>query len=254
MCWPSQPNSDAAAVGTSRQRSGLRTSWAIVPRRKPVGGGPQCSESEETTMRSPDLPRRFALAFALLLPLPFVAPAAQAAEPRQVIETLDSALLDVMKNAASLGFQGRYQKLAPVLDQTFNLPLMARISVGPDWSTLSAAQQQKVTDAFRRFSITTYAARFNGYSGESFQAEDAKPVSGGDQVVNTKLVRPNADPVPLNYRLRGPNWQIIDIYLNGTISQLANYRSEFGATLRSGGGDALIKLIEGKIAELTPKK
>ncbi len=214
----------------------------------------QHSESEDKTMRSPAFSRRLALALALLLPLPFTVLPAQAAEPRQVVDTLDNALLDVMKNADSLGFRGRYQKLGPVLDQTFNLPLMARIAVGPDWSTLSPAQQQKVTDAFRRFSITTYAARFNGYSGESFQAEDAKPVSGGDQVVNTRLVRPNADPVPLNYRLRGPNWQIIDIYLNGTISQLANYRSEFGATLRSGGGDALIKLIEGKIVELTPKK
>jgi phospholipid transport system substrate-binding protein len=205
-------------------------------------------------MRSPALHRRLALAFALLLPLSLTAPAAMAAEPRQVVDTLDNALLDVMKNADSLGFRGRYQKLEPVLDQAFNLPLMARISVGPDWSSLTPAQQQKFTDAFRRFSITTYAARFNGYSGESFTSEDAKPVSGGDQVVNTKLVRPKADAVPLNYRLRGPNWQIIDVYLNGTISQLANYRSEFGATLRSGGGDALVKLLESKTAELTPKK
>jgi len=205
-------------------------------------------------MRSPAL-QRLAAALMLLLPLA-AAPAATAAEPRQVVETLDQALLDAMKNADSLGFRGRYQKLEPVLDQAFNLPLMARISVGTDWATLKPDQQQKVIDAFRRLSITTYAARFNGYSGETFQAVDAKPVSGGDQVVDTKLVRNGADPVPLNYRLRanGANWQIIDVYLNGTISQLANYRSEFGATLRSGGGDALVKLIEGKIVELTPKK
>ncbi|MGK9168761.1 ABC transporter substrate-binding protein [Inquilinus limosus] len=206
-------------------------------------------------MRSPAL-YRLALTLALLLPLPFAAPAASAAEPRQVVETLDAALLDVMKNADSLGFRGRYQKLEPVLDQVFNLPLMARIAVGPDWSTLNPTQQQKVMDAFRRFSITTYAARFDGYSGESFQVNDVKPVSGGDQVVDTRLVRPSGAPVALNYRLRasGANWQIIDVYLNGTISQLANYRSEFGATLRRGGGDALVQLIERKIAELTPRR
>ena len=207
-------------------------------------------------MRSPALHRRLALAFALLLPLSFAASAAMAAEPRQAVDTLDNALLDVMKNADSLGFRGRYQKLEPVLDQVFNLPLMARFAIGPDWSSLTPSQQQKVTDAFRRFSITTYAARFNGYSGESFTSENGKPITGGDQVVNTRLVRPNGDPVALNYRLRanGANWQIIDVFLNGTISQLANYRSEFGATMRSGGGDALIKLLESKIAELTPKK
>src|SRR3954464_11000651 len=114
-------------------------------------------------MRSPVLPR-LAVALALLLPLPLAAApaatqqAAAATSPRQVIDTLDQALLDVMKNAGSLGFQGRYQKLAPVLDQVFNLPLMARISVGPDWTSLKPDQQQQVVDVFRRFSITTYAA------------------------------------------------------------------------------------------------
>jgi phospholipid transport system substrate-binding protein len=212
-------------------------------------------------MRSPVLPR-LAVALTLLLPLPLAAaPAAsqqvaQASSPRQVIDTLDQALLDVMKNAGSLGFQGRYQKLAPVLDQAFNLPLMARISVGPDWATLKPDQQQKIVDAFRRFSITTYAARFAGYNGEKFESADATSVTGGDQVVATKLVMANGGSVALNYRLRasGSSWQIIDVYLNGTISQLANYRSDFGATLRSGGGDGLVKMIEGKIVELTPKK
>ncbi|HMG49079.1 MAG TPA: ABC transporter substrate-binding protein [Inquilinus sp.] len=213
-------------------------------------------------MRSPVLPRLAVAIALLLLPLPLAAApaasqqAAAATSPRQVIDTLDQALLDVMKNAGSLGFQGRYQKLAPVLDQVFNLPLMARISVGPDWASLKPDQQQKVVDVFRRFSITTYAARFAGYNGEKFESADATAVTGGDQVVATKLVMANGGSVALNYRLRanGPGWQIIDVYLNGTISQLANYRSDFGATLRSGGGDALVKMIEGKIVELTPKK
>jgi phospholipid transport system substrate-binding protein len=207
------------------------------------------------TMRSPVL-HRLAVALALLLPLPLAAPVMAQAAPRQVVDTLDQALLDVMKNADSLGFQGRYQKLAPALDQAFNLPLMARIAVGPDWAGLKPDQQQKIIDAFRRFSITTYAARFAGYSGEKFQAEDGKAIAGGDQQVNTKLVLGTGGNVALNYRLRanGPGWQIIDVFLNGTISQLANYRSEFGSTLKTGGGDALVKLLETKITELTPKK
>lgn len=205
-------------------------------------------------MRPPAL-HRLAAALMLLLPLSVTPAAVQAAEPRQVVEALDQALLDTMRNAAPLGFRGRYQKLEPVLDAAFNLPLMARIAVGPDWSSLEPEQQQKVSDAFRRFSITTYAARFDGYSGETFQVAEVRPVTGGDQVVDTKLVRTSDEPVQLNYRLRanGDSWQIIDVYLNGTISQLANYRSEFGATLRGGGGDALVELIEGKIVELTPK-
>ncbi len=64
------------------------------------------------------------------------------------------------------------------------------------------------------------------------------------------MLRPNDDAVDLNYRLRktGDDWKIIDVYLSGTISQLANYRSEFAATLRTGGADALVDLINKKVA------
>jgi phospholipid transport system substrate-binding protein len=192
--------------------------------------------------------QRLMAALVLLVPL-FAAPAtAQSSEPQHTVDTLDRALIDVMKSADALGFHGRYERLEPVLDAAFDLPLMARIAVGPDWQSLNPDEQRRVIEAFRRFSVTTYAARFDGFSGEQFEIETVAPVSGGDQVVSTKLVRPSDTPVQLNYRLRtdGGGWRIIDVYLNGTISQLANYRSEFGATLRSLGADGLIQLIEQK--------
>jgi hypothetical protein len=77
------------------------------------------------------------------------------------------------------------------------------------------------------------------YGGESFQITGESPANGGDDIVDTKMLRPNDDPVDLNYRLRksGDDWKIIDVYLSGTISQLANYRSEFSTTLRTKGAD-----------------
>jgi len=41
-------------------------------------------------------------------------------------------------------------------------------------------------------------------------------------------------------RKSGADWKIVDIYLDGTISELANRRAEFGAILKSGGPDALV--------------
>ena len=41
----------------------------------------------------------------------------------------------------------------------------------------------------------------------------------------------------------GGSWKIIDVYLNGSISELATRRSDFGATVSSGGAPALIKKI-----------
>jgi len=177
-----------------------------------------------------------------------------AAEAKGTIDGFDSALLDTMKNATKLGYKGRYDKLSPVVISTFDLPLMARISVGPEWSTLTPDQQSKINEAFKQLSIATFASRFDGYGGESFQITGESP-AGADSIVDTKMLRPNDDAVDLNYRLRktGTDWKIIDVYLSGTISQLANYRSEFSTTLRTKGADGLIALINDKVAALAPK-
>ncbi len=177
-------------------------------------------------------------------------PASAATDAKSTVDTFDAALMDVMKNAEKLGYKGRFDKFVPVIEKTYDLPLMTRISVGPQWTSLTPDQQTKVIEAFKQLSIATYASRFDGYGGESFQITGESPANGGDDIVDTKLVRPNDDAVDLNYRLRknGDDWKIIDVYLSGTISQLANYRSEFAATLRSGGADALVDLINQKVA------
>jgi phospholipid transport system substrate-binding protein len=176
------------------------------------------------------------------------------ADAKSTIDGFDSVLLDVMKNADKLGYKGRYDKLAPVITKTYDLPLMARISVGPEWSTLTPDQQGKIIEAFKSLSIATFASRFDGYGGESFQITGESPANT-DDIVDTKMLRPNDDAVDLNYRLRktGDDWKIIDVYLSGTISQLANYRSEFSTTLRTKGADGLIQLINDKVAALAPK-
>jgi phospholipid transport system substrate-binding protein len=179
-----------------------------------------------------------------------VHPAAAATDAKSTIDAFDGSLLDVMKNAQTLGYKGRFAKFDPVITKTYDLPLMTRISVGPQWSSLTPDQQNKVIEAFKQLSIATYASRFDGYGGETFQITGESAATGGDQIIDTKLMRPNDEPVELNYRLRktGDDWKIIDVYLSGTISQLANYRSEFSSTLRSGGADALVDLINRKVA------
>ena len=182
-------------------------------------------------------------------------PAFADTDAKTTIDGFDKVLLDVMKNADKLGYKGRYDKLAPVIQKTYDLPLMARISVGPQWSALTPAQQAKIIESFSALSIATYASRFDGYGGEQFQITGEAPTTGGDDVVDTKMIRPKDEAVDLNYRLRksGDDWKVIDVFLSGTISQLANYRSEFSATLRNKGADALVQLINDKVAALAPK-
>ncbi|HTX50951.1 MAG TPA: ABC transporter substrate-binding protein [Caulobacteraceae bacterium] len=196
-------------------------------------------------MRRHDFGRWMAGA-ATAVALAGLAPVAHAAlsDPAALqIEAFDAQLIDVMKEAKALGFEGRYRKLEPVVDHEFDIPLMIRVAVGPAWSTLSPGQQQQLTEAFRRLTVASFAHNFGGYSGETFQINPDVVTRGPDKVVQTTLVSPHDQPVAISYRMRqgaGGAWKIIDVFYNGAISQLSTRRSDFQSTLEHGGPSALI--------------
>jgi phospholipid transport system substrate-binding protein len=151
--------------------------------------------------------------------------------------------------------RGRYDKLAPVIRSTFDLPAMTRIAVGPEWTAIPPDQQTALLDNFARMTIATYANRFDGWSGQSFEVDAEVLPRNNGRIVRTKLVRPKEEPVTLNYLMRGAgdSWKVVDIYLSGTISELATQRSEFGAILKAGGPAALIESLRQQIDKLMKK-
>jgi phospholipid transport system substrate-binding protein len=174
---------------------------------------------------------------------------------RVTVERLDAAYLDVMKNATRLGYAGRFAKLEPVLKKSFDFAAMARLSVGGRWKDFTPAQQAKLTETFGKLSVATYAGRFIGYSGERFEIVGEEPSAQGTVLVRTRVVIPGKDAVELDYRLHpGPDgWHIIDVFMNGTVSELALRRSEYSAVLDRDGFDGLITALDGKIADFATK-
>ena len=108
---------------------------------------------------------------------------------------------------------------------------MSRVAVGQSWDALQPAQQ-----------AAHYASQFDDFSGERFEVLQTVAQPGGAKLVKTQIVQSNGKTVALNYLMRagGSEWKIVDVYLDGTISELASRRAEFGAILKSGGPDALI--------------
>jgi len=182
------------------------------------------------------------------------AQAAPAATPTATVQALCDALISAMKQGPALGFAGRRQLLEPEIRRAIDLPLMTRLVLGPPWRTLTPDLQRQLVDAFSDYSISTYANRFSGYSGEQFSVDPAPThLESGDVIVHTKLVTKDPEPVRLDYLMRssGGAWKIIDVYLSGTISELAARRSEFSAVLRQGGAAALVETLRKKAAELS---
>src|SRR5260370_35313657 len=102
-------------------------------------------------------------------------------------------------------------------------------------------QRQHVSQAFERFIAAIYPERFDRSSVERLQVIGEQPSAGG-AIIPSQIIKSNGQPVNINYLMRqnGGVWQIADVYLDGTISELATRRSEFAAILRTPGITRLI--------------
>lgn len=184
-------------------------------------------------------------------------PKAEAGEksPVPAVEAFHAGLLEIMKQADALGFQGRIDRLEPLMARTFDLDFMASKTVGRHWRELTEPERKRWLETFTRFTTANYAGRFTGYTGERFVTLGVEDAARGTRVVLTKIEVPDGDDVQLNYRLIEKNgeWRVIDVYLNGTVSELALRRSEYSSALKRDGFAQLIDSIEDKIADLKAK-
>ena len=189
----------------------------------------------------------------LLLGISAAAPCAFAmnAAGSDTVRSLYDALLANMRAGAALGADGRYLRIAPLVRRIFDIQFMTRLAIGPEWARLNEVQRRQLSEAFERYVAAVYAERFDRYSGEMLRVTGEQSADGAT-IVTTEIVKSNGEPVRLNYMLHqnAGAWQIADVYLNGTISELATRRSEFGAILRTQGIDGLIVMLNAKAESL----
>jgi phospholipid transport system substrate-binding protein len=182
--------------------------------------------------------------------LAFSAPATAQADPaRATVQSLDDGLLVIMKARGTE--KSRAQSIAPIIDRSFDLPLMTRLAIGPSWTTIATSDQQALVAAFRRMTIAQYAANFDSWSGESFTVAPQAEGRAGDRLVRTILNAPGKDPTAISYRLRasGRDWKIIDVFYRNSISQIATRRSDFSSVLAKEGAKGLVAHLDSLAAK-----
>ncbi|MGJ3648357.1 ABC transporter substrate-binding protein [Sphingomonas sp. GlSt437] len=168
---------------------------------------------------------------------------AQSVDPaRAPVQALSDGLIKIMKGGSRLGFQGRASEIAPVIDRAFDLPFMARASVGPSWNNATAADRAQLIASFRKLTINQYSSNFDSYAGQQFVVDPKVETRGTDKLVKTTLTQPHGESVAIAYRLRqaGGEWKIIDVFYRNSISQLATRRDDFQGIVGKGGVRALI--------------
>jgi phospholipid transport system substrate-binding protein len=186
-------------------------------------------------------------ATVLVAARPASAQAPDAAAAR--VKRFTDALLEAMRAAAGgARVQARFDRLRPAVEAAFDLGTMLQAAVGPSWAQMPAGQQNELRQAFARFVVATYANRFDGFNGERFEVEPASVEQRGGRLVRTRIVMANGAATAINYLTR--NERVVDVFLNGTISELAGRRSEFASIIASSGAGGLVTSLRQRADQL----
>ena len=178
-----------------------------------------------------------------------------AGTPETVVADLHQALISIMKDGEQLGFSGRRDKIAPVIDRSFDFDSIARVAMGRYWRKMTQEQQIRSRQLMRALTIGNYADSFSSYSGESFEFVGRQEGRRGQQLVRTELVVADDAPVQLDYVLKqqAGRWWIINVLANG-VSDLSLKRAQYGSIISKQGIVALLQQIDAQITRLYPKQ
>jgi len=195
------------------------------------------------------------LRLSLLLVLGVAAPAHAEEEARQTIQQFSDSLLDVMTRAGQLGFHGREDRMRPAILSAYDMPEMTKAALGPSSRKLTPQQLDQLTEAFTRYTAAIYAEQFDGYGGERFEVGAPHPSVEDAVVVPCRIVSPSAPPTQIDYLMRQDqgHWRIVDVLLDGTVSQVAVRRSEFVTIYRRDGFPGLIDMLDRQTSSMESK-
>jgi len=225
----------------------LSLAWAVGS----IACASQTPDGEPTDAGGPSEPDRPSATTVALDAMNAIAADDAISAPRLVIERLHATLTAVLEDADALGYRGRYEALAPVIRELFDVRGMARATLLPGWRELSAEQQEEWVDLFWRFHVSAAAVQHRNDRGQRFRILGEETLPNGAVLVKAQLDFPgrNVD-LFTDYRLakREAGWRVIDIHEPPAVSDVAMRRSEYAAVLGRGGFDELVKLMNERLA------
>lgn len=185
-----------------------------------------------------------ALAFLVLV---HAAPV-QAATPADFVKNMgDKAFASLSE--AGLTQDQRTERFRSLLNEAFDLPRIARFTLGRYWRTATDEEKTEFISLFEKFVIQAYSNRFQDMSGKKLIVINAREVSASQALVLSEIEIPGKPPVKINWRVRSKDDQhkIVDVMVEG-ISMSVTQRDEFAAVIRQTGGqvNGLIKALRRK--------
>jgi phospholipid transport system substrate-binding protein len=195
--------------------------------------------------------RTLAKALFMFLVLAWGIPGSAQEAPDVLVKNVTSEVLELISKDKEIR-SGNRAKLIQVIEAKvlphFNFASMTALAMGQSWNKATPEQKKRLIEEFRTLLVRTYASALAAYSDQRFDYRPlrAKPTDT-DVTVNVRVMQSGAQPVPIDYSMErtAAGWKVYDVMVGG-VSLVANYRTEFNATVRESGVEGLIKNLAAK--------
>jgi phospholipid transport system substrate-binding protein len=189
--------------------------------------------------------------FGGLLAVCALACRAQELPPDELVKNVTTEIVQLITKDKEIR-SGNRGKLIQVIEAKilphFNFSSMTALAVGQNWSKATPEQKKRLVEEFKTLLVRTYASALAAYSEQRFDFRPlrARPTDT-DVTVNVRVIQAGAQPVPIDYSMEktAAGWKVYDVMVGG-VSLVANYRTEFNATVREVGIEGLIRNLQAK--------
>lgn len=168
----------------------------------------------------------------------FASPALAQQGSTGVVRAFSAQLVSI---GALGGVRERFARFLPLVQRSFDIATMVRIAVGSYWPQVAEGDRGRIQLEFARFVAANYASRISDTAGLRIEVAPTEVERGGQRLIRSEIIEASGRRNVVSYAVRGG--RIVDIYLDGDISEIASRRAEFGGVLASSGAAGLLALL-----------
>lgn len=153
---------------------------------------------------------------------------------KPVMDTKVSKVLTILKDN-TLSQQQKEQKCIAVIDDLFDYDIMAQISLGKQWRSLTNSEKAQFSKRFEKKLKLSYLDKLRLYNNEKVIIKEVQKVKPTRSTLETLIIgRDDTYKVIYLFYKNGSNgqWYIYDVNLVG-VSILQTYRKQFSEFLQT---------------------
>lgn len=171
----------------------------------------------------------------------------------EVVEHFQNGLLYTLLHQSEMTYETRIQALEALIAETFDVERVARKVIGGErFHQLSEYEQRRYQKLFTRYVVASQSRSLSTLEGKQFVPLGRRYGPNGTVVVDVSFRENGRELTTVAYVLlpTGKGWRIVDVIIDGGVSELTLRRSEFASVVRDKGVDGLMHALDEKIVEL----